>query len=275
VKAAWFCGLSRSRQVYVPFSLYLGGEKLKTRQSCHIKFYTVLCGLVLLGAGALGAQSPDGALTGADGGLGAADGLVADDAAAGGAADGAAAPGAAPDERTIRLGEGEAAGVPVAVPDPVSGFAIFRAVLLLVMAAAAVYGVVFAVKKLSRPREARSPHLRVLATTQLGPNRYVHVVALGTRGWLVGSGEGGISHIADIEEQEALDALFLEESRRAAQGAGPGDFRSLLRRVGIGPRPDSAGLPGAAAPGAEARDDGEIGALAENIRRRRDRLRGL
>jgi flagellar biosynthetic protein FliO len=181
------------------------------------------------------------------------------------------------DERNIRLVE-ESTGVPVAVPGPVSGFAILRAVLLLILAAAAIYGVVYAVKKLSRPRDTRSPHLRVLASTQLGPNRFVHVVALGTRGWLVGSGEGGISHIADVEEQEVLDALFLEESRRAATTGRPGDFRSLLRRFGIGS--PGAGADSAAGPvpdrdSAEGRDDGEIRTLAENIRLRRDRLRGL
>ncbi|MDR2178613.1 MAG: flagellar biosynthetic protein FliO [Treponema sp.] len=210
--------------------------------------------LILLITGVSGAQEPDSAAAGG--------------AAATGAVDAAAG------ERNILLG-GEAAAVPVAVPDPVSGFAVFRAVLLLVLAAAAIYGVVYAVKRLSRFRDTRNPHLRVLATTQLGPNRFVHVVALGTRGWLIGSGEGGISHIADIEEQEALDALFLEESRRAALGSAgrPGDFRSLLRRVGIGA--DSAGLPGQEPPPEEARNDGEIGALTENIRRRRDRLRGL
>ncbi|MDR2374938.1 MAG: flagellar biosynthetic protein FliO [Treponema sp.] len=194
---------------------------------------------------------------------------VPPDAAATNGANITADPGA--DEQNIRLGE-EASGGSVAVPGPVSGFAIFRAVLLLILAAGAIYGVVYAVKKLSRPRDARSPHLRVLASTQLGPNRFVHVVALGTRGWLIGSGEGGISHIADIEEQEALDALFLEESRNAAFGPSgrPGDFRSLLRRLGIGsPGPEAAGPAG----GTTGLDDGET--LAGNIRRRRDRLRGL
>ena len=236
------------------FSLYLGGQKLKTRHFIHVKFRVVLYGLVLCVAGsvssALWAQEtePDAQVP-ATGGAG----LGAD-------------PGA--DERNILLAE-ESPGVSVAAPGPVSGFAVLRAVLLLILAAAAIYGVVYAVKKLSRPRDARSPHLRVLATTQLGPNRFVHVVALGSRGWLVGSGEGGISHIADIEEQETIDALFLEESRRAAFGSTGGDFRSLLRRLGIGsPAPEGP----EETPGP---DNGEVGTLAENIRRRRNRLRGL
>jgi flagellar protein FliO/FliZ len=171
-------------------------------------------------------------------------------------------------EREIFLGE-EASGLPMASPEPVNGFVIFRTVLLLILAAAAVYGVVYAVRKVSRPRETLDPNLRILASTRLGQSRFVHVVALGSRAWLVGSGEGGISHIADITEQEALDTLFLDESRRNAESNnGRWDFRSLLRRLGIvdrgtGPR---AGIP----------PEGTQESLRpDEIRRRRERLRGL
>jgi flagellar protein FliO/FliZ len=182
---------------------------------------------------------------------------------------------AAPDERDIRLGE-ESPGVPVAVPGPVSSFVILRTVLLLILAAAAVYGVVHVAKKLSRPRDALSPDLRVLASTRLGPNRFVHVVALGTQAWLVGAGEGGISCIAEVRDQEALDSLLLEESRRiAAAGSGrPMDFASLLRRLGAA----GSGGPGRAGPEAPEREAGpgaDARINAENIRARRDRLRGL
>jgi flagellar protein FliO/FliZ len=182
-----------------------------------------------------------------------------------GAQEGSAA--AAPSEAEIFLGE-ESSGLAVAEPGPVSGFVIFRTVLLLVVAAAAVYGLVYAVKKFSRPRDAPNPHLRVLATVRLGPGRFIHVVALGSRAWLVGAGEGGISRIADIEEQEALDTLFLDESRQNGASGRAGDFQSLLRRLGVlkFPGESSGESPGEA----EGRGD-----LAEKIRLRRDRLRGL
>jgi flagellar protein FliO/FliZ len=189
----------------------------------------------------------------------------------------AASPAADPlaAEREIVLGE-EGAGVLLAPPDPVSGFVILRTVLLLILACAAIYGLVYGVRKFSRPRESRDPNLRLLASTRLGPNRFVHVVALGTQAWLVGSGEGGISHIADVTEQEALDTLFLEESRRNAEThPGRWDFRSLLRRLGV---PDRGAAPGAANPGpgnGPSPEDTLDSIRAENIRRRRERLRGL
>jgi flagellar protein FliO/FliZ len=164
-----------------------------------------------------------------------------------------------PAEGEIFLGE-ETPGFPIAEPGPVSGFAVFRTVLLLVLAAAAIYGVVHVVKKLSQPRDTPNSSLRVLAAVRLGPGRFIHLVALGSRAWLVGSGEGGISHIADVTEQEALDTLFLEESRRNGASGRTGDFQSLLRRLGI---IKSAGT-------ADIQED-----LGEKIRRRRDRLRDL
>jgi flagellar protein FliO/FliZ len=158
------------------------------------------------------------------------------------------------------LGE-ESPGVPIS-PGTVSFFVIFRTIVVLLLAAAAIYGLVYFLKRIARPRELRDPNLRVLASVPLGQNRFVHAVILGARVWLVGSGEGGVTHIADIEEQEAIDALLLEESRRNA-GPGPGrfpDFRTMLRRFSPSPGED-AGFPGPS--------------VADKIRRRQDRLKGL
>jgi flagellar protein FliO/FliZ len=141
---------------------------------------------------------------------------------------------------------------------------ILRTILVLLLAAVAIYGAIYFLKRIARPRELRDPNLRVLATTHLGQNRFVHVIALGTSAWLVGSSEGGITHIADIEEQEALDALLLEESRRNA-GAGPVrllDFRAMLRRLA----PSSGGNSAGSSTGNSA---------ADKIRERRERLKGL
>jgi flagellar protein FliO/FliZ len=169
-----------------------------------------------------------------------------------------------PAEGEIFLGE-ESPGVSVAEPEPVSGFLIFRTVLLIILAAAAIYGLVHVVKKLSQPRDTPNSSLRILAVLRLGPGRFIHLVALGNRAWLVGSGEGGISHIADVTEQETLDTLFLEESRQNGASGRTGDFQSLLRRLGVVKSPGEL-LPG----DAESQED-----LAEKIRLRRDRLRGL
>jgi flagellar protein FliO/FliZ len=234
--------------------LYLGGEKLKTSFIYHVKFHLLprVLGLVLLMAGGLGLGAQEGAS------------LAGGNDSGGSPAEAAGPSPVLPAEGEIFLGE-ESPGVSVAEPGPVSGFVIFRTVLLLILAAVAVYGLVYLVKKLSQPRDMLNPNLRVLATTRLGPGRSIHVVALGNRAWLVGAGEGGISHIADVTEQEALDTLFLEESRQNGASGRAGDFQSLLRRLGVIKPPGEL-------PSGEA---GNQENLAEKIRLRRDRLRGL
>jgi flagellar protein FliO/FliZ len=174
-----------------------------------------------------------------------------------------APPAEASPEEAVILGE-ESPAVPVSFEGSVSFFAVFRTVLVLLLAAAAIYGLVYFLKRASRPREPRDPNLRVLASVHLGQNRFIHAVSLGSRVWLVGSSEGGLSRIADIDEQEAVDALLLEESRRNA-GQGQGgfrDFRSLLRRFS----PPSGESPPADFGGPS---------VADNIRKRQDRLKGL
>jgi hypothetical protein len=60
---------------------------------------------------------------------------------------------------------------------------------------------------------------------------------VGNKAWLIGSGEGGISHIADINDQEAVDAMLLDASRKNAEKPGLNSlsaFHSLLKRFSGG-----------------------------------------
>lgn len=152
---------------------------------------------------------------------------------------------------------------PPAVRSPSSAWAIIRTLVALFVVAAAVYGVVYFLRKIGRPAEARESDLKVLASTHLGSNRFVHVVSLGEKAWLVGASEGGVDLIAEIEDKETIDSLHLEESRRASSGGGARiDFFSIMRKLGVGGRaagPRSAG-------GSPS---------AEGIRERRERLQRL
>ncbi|MDR2393431.1 MAG: flagellar biosynthetic protein FliO [Treponema sp.] len=142
----------------------------------------------------------------------------------------------------------------------VSFFTILRMILVLALAAGAIYGVVFFLKRISHPPDQKDPHLKVLAGVHLGSNRFVHVVSLGAQAWLLGAGEGGVSLIAEITDRETIDTMLMDASRRHAEtGAGKLlDFSQLLRRLG-----------GEAGPDPQAR------LKAENVRKRRERLRGL
>jgi flagellar protein FliO/FliZ len=129
-------------------------------------------------------------------------------------------------------------------------------VLVLALVAGLIYLVVFFLRRVSRPQVEQNPHLKILASTHLGNGRFVHVVSLGERAWLVGAGEGGISRIADITDKDILDAMLLDASRKAAGEMNPvSGFRSLLKRFSA------------------SGDEGENRLL--NIKKRRERFKGF
>lgn len=137
-----------------------------------------------------------------------------------------------PDERSISLAED--AQNPDG-PKPVSAFgSIFRMLLALALVAAAIYGLVLFIKRKSRPSVDEDALLRVLATTHLGSNRFVHVVSLGTKAWLLGASDGGISLLGEVEDTELIDTLRIEASRTTANKGAVGgmDFRKLFMKLG-------------------------------------------
>ena len=162
-------------------------------------------------------------------------------------------------ERQFTLGDDEAgAAIP---PSPASALSVLRVLLTLVVVAAAIYGLVFLVKRFARGSISRDPFLKILASSPLGTGRSVHIISVGTQAWLVGAAEGGVTLISEIGDKEVLDALLLEDSRRDTEtGSGsagyfPG-FKGLLRRLGV--QVDSGAPPG-----------------PEDIRKRGERLKGL
>ena len=158
-------------------------------------------------------------------------------------------------EETLVIGGNEQA--PVTVTGS-SAWIMIRMILVLALAAAAIYGVVFFIKRSSKPAAAADPFLKVLATAPLGANRYAHIVAVGGKAWLLGSSDGGVNLIGEVDDKDIINSMLLEDSRKSAQGGAAGkfpDFLAVLRRLGAAT--DSK------APG------------ADDIRKSRERLKGL
>lgn len=158
-------------------------------------------------------------------------------------------------ERDILI-NADAAAVPQAGGNS-SIFAIVRMILALALAAAAIYGVVFFIKRSSKGTAGSDPFLKILASAHLGSNRYAHIIAVGSKAWLLGSSDGGVNLIGEIEDKDVVNAMLIEDSRKTAEvssGRFP-DFLSMLRRMGARPESRSS--------------------EADDIRKRRERLRGL
>jgi len=161
-------------------------------------------------------------------------------------------------ERSVTFGDTERAnassGANAAGP---SIWSVIRMLFVLALSAAAIYGIVFFIRKSSKQTVNKDPFLKVLAAAHLGSNRYAHIVAVGTKAWLLGSSDGGVNLIGEIEDKELLDAMLLEDSRKVAEAGNTKfpDFSSILRRLGV--KTESS------APS------------ADDIRKHRERLKGL
>ena len=131
-------------------------------------------------------------------------------------------------------------GEPSVVPVPSGASSIFvvlRMVLVLALAALAIYGVVFFIKRLARPQENRDPHLKVLAKVPLGNDTFAAVLSVGPKAWLVAGGSGGVNLVSEIDDTETLETMLLDDARKIAEAGNRPliDFRSLtasLRKQG-------------------------------------------
>lgn len=157
-------------------------------------------------------------------------------------------------EQGMALSDTAAGPLPPAGP---SVWNVIRMIITLALVAAAVYGIVFLFKKASRRPESKDPFLKVLASAPLGYNRYAHVVSVGSKAWLLGSSDGGVNLIGEVDDRDVLNAMLQEDSRKSDEAAASRfpDFTAMLRRLGV---PAQQNAPG-----------------ADNIRRRRERLKGL
>jgi flagellar protein FliO/FliZ len=135
-------------------------------------------------------------------------------------------------------------------------WSVVRMILTLALAAAAIYGIVFILKRASKPAPLTDPFLKVLASSHLGSNRYAHIVSVGNKAWLLGSSDGGVNLIGEIDDKDIINSMLLEDSKKTAETTVPGrDFLALLRRLGAS---SDKRIPG-----------------ADDIRRRRERLKEL
>ena len=208
----------------------MGGEKLK-----HLKpLIGILTIFILLTTFPLYAQDAGDALVPADNTASAETGSIAID------------------ESAIFLGETSIAPI----EETTSSFGvIIRMVLTLALAALAIYGVVFFIKRLSRPQESLNPHLRVLARVPLTNDTFAAVLSVGAKAWLIAGGTAGINLISEIDDTETLETMLIEDAGKIAEAQTREvfNFRSLLGRLG-----------------GQARENPH----ASNLRRQRERLGG-
>ncbi|MEI6387225.1 MAG: flagellar biosynthetic protein FliO [Spirochaetota bacterium] len=130
------------------------------------------------------------------------------------------------DETTLSLDPvGAAANRPATAKGPDTLLYLLRMVIVLALVVGVMYLVFMLMRKLSRPKGDVDSPIRIMASSPLGAGKSLHLVGLGSKAWLIGSGEHGLSLIAEVDDKELLDGIDLELASRKTVSS---DFSSIL-----------------------------------------------
>lgn len=169
------------------------------------------------------------------------------------------------DESSIVLDANAALPAAKQAKGPSSVWVLLRVVVVLAIVCAAIYGVVWLLKKTTVVNAANDPYLKAVSSITLAPNKTVQVVTIGGKAYLLGVSEQNVSLIDEITDRELIDAMNLEAYRKAS--VPPASFASVIGSF----------LPGLKEKGharetaVDAADSRDFGA-ADVIRMQRDRL---
>ncbi|MBU0935320.1 MAG: flagellar biosynthetic protein FliO [Spirochaetes bacterium] len=152
------------------------------------------------------------------------------------------------DETTMLLqdNEAESAEGEVAIPSSSIFPYLLRMFLVLGLVLAAIYGLYILLRRKSAISQTEDPFVRVLGAVPLTPGRSVHVVAVGSRAWLVGAAESAVTLISELDDHELIEAMVKRAEENPKQYKG--DFSSILAAMlpGKNTQPKAGGRAGTA-----------------------------
>lgn len=169
--------------------------------------------------------------------------------------------GAAAGTGTTADAEGATDAADTAVRAPgVDTWDFVRMFVVLALVVGCIYGLVWLLRRGSRARTPENEMIHLLGSRSLAGNRALHLVEVGRSVYLVGSAENGVNLVAEVKDQETIDAIRVQAAEEG--GRTRRTFAEALSRVFSPGKPGPRGGPGAAAG-------------ADFLRKSRDRLRRL
>ncbi len=108
-----------------------------------------------------------------------------------------------------------------------------RTVLVLAVVLALVWAFFLFLKRASGSTSSSDPYLKKVASLSLSPGKFVHVVTLNSKGYLVGVADSSVTLIAEIDDKELVDAMNLN-APQDLEGRVPLDFASILGKFRTG-----------------------------------------
>ena len=135
-----------------------------------------------------------------------------------------------PDESAIIISEGdplEETGlgeVPI-----ISTWDFIRMLLILAVVVGVIYLIFFMLKRALRKRMPENDLILLIGSRSLSGNKALHLVEVGRSIFLIGSADGGISLISEIQDRESMDLVRLENARTSLKNKQ--SFSDLLQAV--------------------------------------------
>ena len=82
-------------------------------------------------------------------------------------------------------------------------------------------------KKVSGTTTSSDPYLKKVASLSLSPGKFVYVITLNSKAYLIGVADNSVNLIAEIDDKELIDTMNLHVPQ-SFEGKKPLDFSSLL-----------------------------------------------
>ena len=100
-----------------------------------------------------------------------------------------------------------------------SAWDFIRMILILGAVVAAIYVIVYMLRRKGGPRFQENRLIRILSTKVLSSGRSLFLVEIGQQVFLVGSADNGVGLVSEITDKETLDALHLQAE--SSEGGEP------------------------------------------------------
>jgi len=161
-------------------------------------------------------------------------------------------------EATLPIGEAAEEAVLLSEDVPlISTMDFVRMLVILAVVVGVIYLIFFLLKKGMHRRLPENEAIRVVGSRTLMGNRALHLVEVGRSLYLIGVGEGSVSLISEIQDQESIDRVRLESSQTDKRGGA--SFSGLLAKLIRGGK----------------REDLDLGGTIEYMQKQQERLKKL
>lgn len=106
------------------------------------------------------------------------------------------------------------------VPSQNTFWVFFRLILVLLCTIAAIYGIVYVMKKSFMPKVTENPFLQQITSLPLGANKAIHLIVIDKTAYVLGVADSGINLVTEINDKDLVDSMTLHASMNETKNPG-------------------------------------------------------